>query len=182
MNWDDCYQLTKDINNHYGMWEEHYKMIYDTAIQCPPKSTFLELGVCHGRSAAVLCCVAKILEADYYGIDNFGLEGSAEEVRETLKSRGLEGHIIESSTHDYPWDQMVDLLFIDAGHDEDNVSRDCEKYIPFVKSGGYILFDDWDDPFDQSSAHWAVHHYGNLYTKNWKQIDMWAGLNIRQKP
>jgi hypothetical protein len=126
--------------------------------------------------------VANHSHSKYFGIDHFGLESSAEIVRDMLASKELAGTIIEGHTHEVPWDKPLDLLLIDAGHDEANVKGDCEKYLPFVKRGGYVLFDDWDEPFDRDSAHWAVHFYGDLHTRDWDKITNEFGLEIRRRP
>lgn len=182
MNWIECLSLTQDINNHYGMKESQYRLIYDIASKMAEGNIFLELGVCHGRSAATLAYVANNIGAYYYGIDNFSLEGSLEEVQSIFQTKGLHGTIINSNTHSADWQLPVDLLFIDAGHDVKNVSVDCELYIPLIKSNGYVLFDDWDEPFDYESPHWAVHAYGESFTRGWEECAFDRGLKIKRKP
>tara|TARA_R110002153_G_C13126303_1_gene479392 strand:+ start:89 stop:742 length:654 start_codon:yes stop_codon:yes gene_type:complete len=43
-------------------------------------------------------------------------------------------------------DKSLDFVFIDAGHDFDNVKADIEAWLPKVKNGGYIAGHDysWD--------------------------------------
>jgi len=38
----------------------------------------------------------------------------------------------------------VDLLFIDGDHSYEGVKKDFENYSPLVESGGYIIFDDYN--------------------------------------
>lgn len=40
------------------------------------------------------------------------------------------------------WDKMIDILFIDDGHDYESVKSDYENFSPFVKKGGLILLHD----------------------------------------
>ena len=39
----------------------------------------------------------------------------------------------------------VDILFIDGAHDYNSVINDWKNYNGFVNSGGYIIFDDYND-------------------------------------
>lgn len=42
-----------------------------------------------------------------------------------------------------PW---IDLLYIDGAHDPTSVARDTSLYVPMVKSGGMVIFDDYGHP------------------------------------
>jgi hypothetical protein len=42
-----------------------------------------------------------------------------------------------------PW---IDLLYIDGAHDPTSVARDTTLYVPMVKSGGIVIFDDYGHP------------------------------------
>lgn len=42
-----------------------------------------------------------------------------------------------------PW---IDLLYIDGAHDPTSVARDTTLYVPMVKSGGTVIFDDYGHP------------------------------------
>ncbi|MBN8654296.1 MAG: class I SAM-dependent methyltransferase [Anaerolineae bacterium] len=46
----------------------------------------------------------------------------------------------------YNWKEAVSLLWIDGDHNYDAVKRDFELWIPHVKSGSKIVFDDAVDP------------------------------------
>jgi predicted O-methyltransferase YrrM len=41
--------------------------------------------------------------------------------------------------------QDIDVLFIDGDHSFIGVKNDFDLYSPLVKSGGYIIFDDYND-------------------------------------
>ena len=40
----------------------------------------------------------------------------------------------------------IDYLFIDGDHSGEGVKNDFYNYLPFMNSGGLILFDNYDDP------------------------------------
>lgn len=46
----------------------------------------------------------------------------------------------------------IDHLFVDGNHSEVSSCRDVELYVPLVKSGGIIIFDDTDWPSTQKAV------------------------------
>jgi len=42
-----------------------------------------------------------------------------------------------------PW---IDVLYIDGAHDSVSVARDVVLYVPMVKPGGVVFFDDYGHP------------------------------------
>ena len=40
----------------------------------------------------------------------------------------------------------MDILFIDGDHTYDGVKNDFERYHKYVKTNGYIIFDDYHHP------------------------------------
>ena len=44
---------------------------------------------------------------------------------------------------DLPW---IDVLYIDGAHDSASVARDTCMYVPLVKPGGLVIFDDYAHP------------------------------------
>jgi len=187
-SWEDCIAKARTINDHYAMTEEDQKIIFDTLKDIAPGSMIVELGTAHGKTSAILAYIAKHQGAEYHGVDNFSLEGSADEVNFTLDSLDLPHTLHEANTHDLPWSRPIDALLIDAGHDEANIKPDCEKWIPFVNPGGYVIFDDWTEGgTPATNAHWAIPYYGNLHTIGWKVIVKPSNgevlkMMIKQKP
>jgi len=43
----------------------------------------------------------------------------------------------------FKWTKPIDLLFIDNSHITADIKADWNKYEPFVKKGGYIVFHDY---------------------------------------
>lgn len=168
---ESIWPLVRNTNSHYALSEDQVKFIIDHALLLPEEPTILELGVCHGRTLAALSAVAMCKGGWAYGIDHFGLEGDAIEVRRTLYTHRLSSWtLIVGDTRTVTWERPIDLLVIDAGHDEANVRPDIEKYVPLVKHGGYVFFDDYDDPKNRQSPHWAVRHYADLACGSWHDL------------
>ena len=181
MTADTIWHLVREIDPHYSLSPSELKFVLRYAVRVPPHSVMLELGVCHGRTFAALALAAMATDSRVFGIDHFGLEGSGEEVRESLRQRGITNWtLFEANTHDMGWKTPIDLLVVDAGHDVANVKPDIEDYVPHVKPGGYVFFDDYDEPYDPDSPHWAVRHYADLACGNWEPLD--TGRYWWQKP
>ena len=179
--WHDIWQAVCEMNSHYSLSTAELKFLIDYAIELPAGSEVLELGVCHGRTLAALGLAAKGSEVT--GIDHFGLEGSPFAVREQLRRMGLGGvQLTVGDTRVVPWGKPLDLLLIDAGHDEANVSRDVAKYVPFVKPGGMCFFHDWDDPYRAESPHEAVRRHAEAACGDWEDLGLVGGLKGFRRP
>lgn len=184
MNFDHIWNRVKDINDQYSLSENELRFVVDHALTLQKDPTILELGVCHGRTLAALAIVARYKGGHAFGIDFFGLSGSSKaQTVDALEIRGVTNFtIIEGNTHDIPWSTPVGLLLVDAGHDEANVRPDIHKYVPKVKSGGYVFFDDYDNPYDPKSPHWAVRHYADLACADWEDLGIVDGMRGWRRP
>ncbi len=168
MTWEKARLLAGYADPHYAMDFLDLEPLYGLAMRVPRSGIIVELGVCHGRASTVLAYAARERKAQYVGVDDFSMEGTAGEVRVLLDGLGLPHCILEGKTQTVPWDEPIDLLVIDAGHDEDNIRADINRWLPYLKSGGWVAFDDWDE--EEASAHWAVPYYGDLATQGWKEL------------
>lgn len=48
--------------------------------------------------------------------------------------------------HRYGAEPWIDILYIDGAHDSTSVARDVTLYVPLVKPGGVVFFDDYAHP------------------------------------
>ena len=182
--WKIYLEKTEHLSRHYAATVGQQKKMCEIIETLPKNAIVLELGTAHGNTAGLFLLAGEKNKIEYHGIDNFSLEGTYDEVKENLDKLNLPYELHLADTHTFPWGKPIDFLFIDAGHDENNFKPDAEKYIPFVKSGGYVAFHDWDGSEDASiTPHWAITKYGSVATAGWKQVyyDELA-LMIRQKP
>jgi predicted O-methyltransferase YrrM len=182
--WRGAKTIGEHFSDHYSATWEQQRALFDEALKLKEGDWVVELGVCNGRTAAVLSFAASATDAKYIGVDHFGLENSAAGVRDLLEKYGLNGSIWDINTHAAGriWDTPISLLFIDAGHDEANVKQDIELWLPWVKNGGVVAFHDWDEPYNPESAHWAVRHYGELATQGWKKIECPPNMAMFRRP
>src|SRR5882724_3397260 len=113
LTWEYVWGRVEGVNAHYSLNEQELKFLIEWALQLPQEPCVLELGVCHGRTLAALGLVAFELGACAHGVDHFGLEGSAEAVRDTLRRVGSTALVIPMDTKEVPWDDPIDLLLVD---------------------------------------------------------------------
>lgn len=58
-----------------------------------------------------------------------------------------------------PW---IDLLYIDGAHDSTSVARDVTLYVPMVKKGGVIIFDDYGHPDVRRGVDMALNAFAEM--------------------
>lgn len=185
--WPEVLELARRANPHYSMTEDQQEMLWRVGMASVPEGGLIvELGVCWGKTAVVLAGVAEEKEASYVGIDNWSLEGSITEVRALLEPIGGAVRVVEGRTQDVDdylsADEAVDLLIIDAGHDEENIREDCKAWIPRVAVGGHVAFHDYPTGRGwETSCHEAVRRNADLWTGDWPLIAAWDGLIVRRR-
>ena len=70
---------------------------------------------------------------------------------ENVRLCGLESRVTPiqgfSSEVSASWEKPISLLYIDGGHEYDEVLEDIDGFWPHMVSGGVILFDDYSEAF-----------------------------------
>jgi hypothetical protein len=142
----------------------------DALSALPKHGAVAEVGVAFGDFSMEL--LRHLTPRRFVGIDQFGLEALPE-----LWGRPMNEYIGEQ-THEafyrarleeagnemtceieiksgQSWDQLektagpLDVIYIDAGHEEAEVRRDCEAALPKLSPRGIVVFNDyiWRDTF-----------------------------------
>jgi predicted O-methyltransferase YrrM len=171
---DDLYIEIKKLEGWVS--PERGVELYDLIVKEKPVIC-VEIGVFGGRS---LISQAMGLRTNgsgrVYGIDPWKTEAALEGENTANKewwSKNVDLHGIHSGTMDAIWrlglDEWaiviraksqdakflfrdgIDWLFIDGNHSEVSSSRDVLNYVPLVRSGGIIIFDDADWPSTQTA-------------------------------
>lgn len=139
----------------------------------------VELGTYNGGTTVR---IAKILkpEARMYTVDCFAL--NAADVRDACIARlAPEKNImlLEMSTDEaaQEFTLPIDFLLVDACHDDGGILSDLANWLPKVKSGGVVAFDDYfnDDYPD-------IRRRVEEKTAGWKDIGQAGFLLIKRKP
>ena len=58
-----------------------------------------------------------------------------------------------------PW---IDVLYIDGAHDPTSVARDTTLFVPMVKTGGIVIFDDYGHPDVQRGVDGALNAFAKM--------------------
>ncbi len=140
-------------------------VLIDLLFAVKPK-VVVEIGVWAGKSLIPMAYVLKLIKSGkIYGIDpwdsNASTQGLMHEAtkefwrlanHEAVLNR-LEGQIrqfelenqielIRATSLDAPLIEKIDILHIDGNHSDETSFIDVVKWVPLVRKGGWIIFDD----------------------------------------
>jgi cephalosporin hydroxylase len=144
-------KISSEINNQ--TFHHHYHILYDIANTYPIdyKLNYVEIGCYAGGSA---CLILQRENTNVFSID-LGNPINPNIVKQNvnkLNKHNNNYNYIKGSSHDLEtfnklkeYVDEIDILFIDGDHSYDGVILDFEMYSKLVKSGGYIIFDDYND-------------------------------------
>ena len=144
-------EISNEINNK--TFHHHYYILYDIANTYPIdyELNYVEIGCYAGGSA---CLLLQRKNTNVISID-LGTPINPSIVSENvnkLNKHNNKYNYIQGSSHDLnvfnklnDYINEIDILFIDGDHSFDGVIKDFEMYSKLVKSGGYIIFDDYND-------------------------------------
>lgn len=152
------YQRVKALRSPTGQISIPELLFLRWAIRRFKPQIIVEIGSLCGASTALMADQIRQLGAGrIHAIDLFSLSQD--------RSRGkywkafehamapYEGWVekLEGDSKFMPWDEPIDLLFIDGDHSEAGVSADIAKYTPFVRVGGCVLLHDYLDSPEHNS-------------------------------
>lgn len=109
----------------------------------------VELGTYRGRSGILLAEATKLMPGvSFVTIDNYSKDKADEaEARAHMGPRGATVIRGDSAEEGRKWrGPPVALLFIDAGHEYEEVKADADAWLPHVPEGGIVVFHDWTRP------------------------------------
>jgi predicted O-methyltransferase YrrM len=126
--------------------------LYKYVSEIPTDGIYLEIGVAKGASLAVVNYIFSTFSKNGYcgGLDV--IDWKAERIDRINKFLELMGtkpsySFIEEDSQLAArfWTKPIDVLYIDGDHTYIGVLKDIVSWIPHVKSGGVVLFDDYND-------------------------------------
>lgn len=179
MMWDEVKKELEKTDIIYSMDMEAREVIFNLVAGLK-NGVYVEIGTAHGRTLYAAACAAKDNGTQCYGIDDLSLLKKGDEVNMIDMLRGLPVKLLLVRSQDAKWDEPIDVLVIDGCHAPEPVHQDFEKYIPFVKSGGVVVIDDWSPAVfqDPNNAHWGISYYGTIATEGWEEIPV-AGTRAK---
>ena len=154
------------INNMNGnSFHNHYHILYDICNSLQSQSTYVEIGTYAGGSASLISMnknISKVISIDIgHPIPKqIPIENVNKFKHESCTYNYIQGSSRDDSTLNQLCDLVdnIDVLFIDGDHTQQGVFNDFLKYKHLVKSGGYIVFDDYLDFKYSPEVYGAVNH------------------------
>lgn len=136
------------------------EFMYSFLKDLPKKGRLLELGT--GLAHSTVFFSKALPKWTIYTVDAHGAAGKepliwhltkgqvngkgVQAVYDYLKSHKVNNVVtIISSFKDLPWELEVDVLYIDGTHYYKDVKEDFDKFSPFLKKDGIIIFDDYNE-------------------------------------
>jgi predicted O-methyltransferase YrrM len=165
------------------------KRLLEAALASVPEhGTIVEIGVYGGRSLSALLSVAREKAAVVWAADPFTWNGELAErkLKETLShftDVDLRFHrtTSEGMRALFPNDGVVDLLHIDGDHQD--ADKDCELWLPVLRSGGLVVFHDVDaDPRATFDVYTPMQKYTGAWETVWWATDEGGHQMCRRKP
>lgn len=144
-------KISVEINNK--TFHHHYHILYDIVNIYPSDYhvKYVEIG-CYGGGSSSL--VLQRPNTSVVAIDlgrPIPMETAVNNVNKLnihnnpfIYIKGS-SHSKETETTLLKYNNEIDVLFIDGDHSVNGVKKDFEIYEKFVKLGGYIVFDDYND-------------------------------------
>lgn len=176
MSWDKVKAQLEKMEIVYSMDMEAREEIFNLVLALKG-GVYVEIGTAHGRTLYAAGCAAKDNGTQCYGIDDLSLLNRGDEYKmlETLK--GLPVTLMVGRSDAVAWDKPIDVLVIDGCHIASEVKKDYDKFLPFLKSGGWVIIDDWDDTgidtdYMPKNAHWGIAYYGKIATQGWEEKEV----------
>ena len=169
-------KISNEINNN--TFHHHYHILYDIGQLYNPNDTitYVELGCYAGGSA---CLMLQRPNTNVISID-LGSPMPKEVVYENVRKLNIHNnsytYIQGDSQSEETYGKLInqfnkiDILFIDADHSYQGVINDFLRYHSIVKSGGYIIFDDYNDYIHCPEVKPAVTELIEQYRKQYDVI------------
>ncbi len=156
--------------------------LFNALMTLPENSLAVELGSLYGRSSLIFGEVSQSNNFNVICVDNFcGESDSRNYFFNNILAKYPRVKLIEKTTDDAVYDftaNSIDLLFIDANHQDEGIYNDCKNYLPKVKNGGIVAFHDYNNDSFPSVKKWV-----DELTKGWEIIaDNRDSIVIKRKP
>ena len=149
----------------YEQWSYYRNlMLYSIGLSMQAKTT-VEIGIGQQPNGVYLLGhLAKELEASHTSIDV--AQTPINRARVIVEKYDLPVTILQYDSKAISWHRRIDLLYIDGGHDFEQVSGDIENFSPHVRRSGFMIFDDYGKKHLQVTE--AVDQYMNDFGNLWE--------------
>lgn len=141
-------------------------MLYSIGLSMQAKTT-VEIGIGQQPNGVYLLgSLAKEIEGSHTSIDI--AQTPINRARAIVDKYELPVAVIQYDSKVISWARKIDLLYIDGGHDYEQVKGDIENYSRHVRRNGFMIFDDYGKKHLQVTE--AVDEYLKAYGGGWEMI------------
>lgn len=152
---------------------EHKKLLFDSVINLNAK-VVLETGTRWGNSTRILASALAKTGGKLWTMDiDLPTNNWPSVYPPACPTTFLHG----SSLY-LPWNQPIDLLFLDGDHTYAVVVRELEQFHPFMKPGGMILLHDTAHPEYREQIHAAMMQYCTNHNTPYWFVQSGHGMGI----
>lgn len=179
--WDDFLRITEYFRGRELSSLPERAFLFRLSHDLPSDAKVVEIGSWIGASSCLLASGLKGIRAKMYAIDNF--KGNASDCSARIRYRermsklktdttkvifdknityfNLENRIVaivndslQAAKSFCEPRHSIDLVFIDGDHSEEATKNDIALWLPFVKSGGVVVFHDFTSNHGVPQAVW----------------------------
>ena len=148
------FNLNHGFRTHGHLSENEGVALYKYAKKISINGNAIEVGSYVGKSTVFLAMGVQKRDGTLYCVDTFENQDMSEGLRETYlefkeNTKKFQDLLLvkKGFSNDLRIIQTIpdnlDLVFIDASHDDESVRQDISNYLPKLRSGGKILFHDY---------------------------------------
>lgn len=174
------------LNKVLGAYdEEELEAIRMRVAELAPHSHIVEIGILYGRTSSIYMQASREKPLNITLIDCFGVNGE-----------DCEKAFAELRTHFPPVELLamraenaaplvannIDLLHIDGDHGVENITIDCQLYLPKLKSGAVAMFHDYHRPSPDGIVFPWLEEVVDEYTRGWENLGLYGTHAQRRKP
>ncbi len=148
---DQIYEIVEESSHETAFNKEEVRGLYAYLLALPHQAFVVEIGIQFGRSTSVICEFQKDRPlVNVVAVDNWseGIEAREHFFKQKEKHNWdltvLSMDSVKAVEH--IGERKIDLLHIDGDHSFDGVMTDCKTWIPKVRKGGIVCFDDYGHP------------------------------------
>lgn len=151
VDWDFAVQLGKmrsgaSMSGWISPRDRH--VIEQVLINYPRKNpVVLEVGVAGGGGSNTILVARR--DCVFVGIDNWSADPSYESDFHVNTSQFKDRVTVitgDSEVVGKTWSTVLDVLLVDGGHEYEVVAADVANFVPWVRNGGMLMFDDYYTP------------------------------------
>lgn len=169
--------------------EEELESLRQEVEKVPTGGIIVEIGVLYGRTASLYMQEGLKRKIQIHLIDNWSVNGEDafgyfEKMYNEYPRSGISVYSMTSDEAALYIPEGIDLLHIDGNHFPPETFNDCENYLPKLKSGGVVVFHDYNtlDVDGRTLVFPDLHHTIDEYTEGWEYLGTFHSQTKRRKP